>query len=186
MKSLYEYRISLRGKDGLRTDCIDCERLCGKVYRQNNKEKIKERNRRMYLQCQNDRIAGSAQYRKDNQEKVKKAWVSWSSSRRHELSAKQCERAKREPEKNREKRSLRRAREARAIPKWANRFFMSEAYRLALLREKVCGGKWHVDHIVPLRSPIVCGLHWEKNFAVIPGRANQVKGNRQWPDMPTQ
>lgn len=71
-----------------------------------------------------------------------------------------------------------------ATPAWANLFFAREAYALAKLREKVCGGKWHVDHIVPLRSKVVCGLHVETNLRVIPATANISKGNRHWPDMP--
>ena len=71
-----------------------------------------------------------------------------------------------------------------AIPAWANKFFIEEAYHLAKLREKMCGGVWHVDHIVPLKSKVVCGLHVEHNLRVIPGTDNIKKGNRYWPDMP--
>lgn len=78
----------------------------------------------------------------------------------------------------------RRAAEKQATPSWANSFFIAEAYDLAKLREKVCGGKWHVDHIVPLQSKKVCGLHVEHNLQVIPGGENLRKSNRLWPDMP--
>jgi hypothetical protein len=81
-------------------------------------------------------------------------------------------------------RSARRARSRDATPAWANDFFIKEAYALAKLREKVTGGKWHVDHVVPLRSRLVCGLHCEQNLAVIRREANISKGNRHWPDMP--
>lgn len=78
----------------------------------------------------------------------------------------------------------RRASKRSATPAWANEFFIQEAYALAQLREKVCGGKWHVDHIVPLRSKLVCGLHVEHNLAVVPAALNLSKHNRYWPDMP--
>ena len=81
-------------------------------------------------------------------------------------------------------RALRRAKTRNATPGWANAFFIREAYALAKLREKVCGGKWHVDHIVPLKSKLVCGLHCESNLQVIPAKANVSKGNRHWPEMP--
>jgi len=70
-----------------------------------------------------------------------------------------------------------------AIPKWANEFFTEEAYDLAQRRTKCTGFAWHVDHIVPLRSNRVCGLHVENNLRVIPARENISKGNRTWLDM---
>ena len=78
----------------------------------------------------------------------------------------------------------RRAVKLRATPSWANGFFISETYRLASLRTNTLGVKWVVDHIVPLRSSIVCGLHVEHNLRVIPESVNAAKGNRYWPDMP--
>lgn len=66
---------------------------------------------------------------------------------------------------------------------WANRFFIKEAYHFARFREKVCGGKWHVDHIVPINHPLVCGLHVEHNLQVIPASENMRKSNRHWPNM---
>lgn len=59
-----------------------------------------------------------------------------------------------------------------------------EAFDLARRREAATGFKWEIDHIVPLQSPLVCGLHNEHNLAVIPRRLNRRKSNRYWPDMP--
>jgi hypothetical protein len=78
----------------------------------------------------------------------------------------------------------RRAKQLQATPAWADKFFMQEAYALAALRTKILGFKWHVDHVVPLRSKIVCGRHCEANLRVIPAVINMSKGNRYWPDMP--
>lgn len=71
-----------------------------------------------------------------------------------------------------------------ATPAWANKLFISEAYHLARIRSELTGVKWHVDHIVPLRSELVCGLHCEANLAVIQAAQNFEKSNRRWPDMP--
>lgn len=78
----------------------------------------------------------------------------------------------------------RRAARAKAVPRWANRFFIGEAYDLARKRSEVTGVKHVVDHLVPLQSPLVCGLHVEHNLRVIPEAINARKGNRWWPDMP--
>lgn len=76
------------------------------------------------------------------------------------------------------------ARKLNATPSWANKFFIEEAYALAQLRTKVLGFRWHVDHVVPLRSDLVSGLHVEANLQVIPWRDNLIKHNSRWPDMP--
>jgi hypothetical protein len=62
-----------------------------------------------------------------------------------------------------------------ATPAWANKFFITEAYHLAKLREKMLGGKWHVDHIIPLHGKNVSGLHVENNLQVIPAQLNLTK-----------
>ncbi len=41
-----------------------------------------------------------------------------------------------------------------------------------------------VDHIVPIKSKLVCGLHVEFNLQLLTSSANARKGNRTWPDMP--
>lgn len=77
---------------------------------------------------------------------------------------------------------------SRAMPPWVDDehlFLMREAYDLAQRRGAATGFKWHVDHQVPLQSPIVCGLHVIDNLQVIPGALNVGKGNRHWPGMPT-
>lgn len=78
----------------------------------------------------------------------------------------------------------RKAAKFNATPVWADEFIVKEIYRLAKLRELITGGRWHVDHIVPLKSKFVCGLHVEHNLQVIPAFENLRKHNRAWPDMP--
>jgi hypothetical protein len=68
----------------------------------------------------------------------------------------------------------------RACPNWLSdddHWMIQEAYDLAQLREKLCGGKWHVDHIVPLRGKTVSGLHTPWNLQVIPASINCAKRN---------
>lgn len=88
------------------------------------------------------------------------------------------------PHINRENVHRHRAAKLLATPAWANRFFITEIYDLAFRRERAFGVKMHVDHIVPLKHPLVCGLHCEYNLRVISALANLAKSNRHWPDMP--
>jgi hypothetical protein len=41
-----------------------------------------------------------------------------------------------------------------------------------------------VDHVVPLVSPLVCGLHVWENLQLMDSTCNKQKGNKEWPDMP--
>lgn len=71
-----------------------------------------------------------------------------------------------------------RLQQKRAVPAWADRNAIMAIYREA----RALGV--HVDHVVPIKSPLVCGLHWEGNLQLLPAIDNIRKGNRRWPDMP--
>lgn len=78
----------------------------------------------------------------------------------------------------------RNARKLNATPSWANQKYISLFFEIAKLEEERTNRKCHVDHIVPLKSQLVCGLHTEQNLQVLFAKDNIVKGNRFWPDMP--
>lgn len=78
----------------------------------------------------------------------------------------------------------RRAAKRQAVPAWSNRDKIKEFYETANGLGMLTG-EWHdVDHIVPLQSDIVCGLHCEANLQVLIRKENRMKSNCQWPDMP--
>lgn len=58
-----------------------------------------------------------------------------------------------------------------AFDRWVAR----EAHKLARLREALVGGKWHVDHVVPLSRG---GSSHATNLQVVPAIWNRRKGNR--------
>ena len=72
----------------------------------------------------------------------------------------------------------------RATPNWADMKIISRFYADASNLSFKTGERHHVDHIVPLRSDVVCGLHVQANLQVLTGIQNMSKGNRIWPDMP--
>jgi hypothetical protein len=91
-------------------------------------------------------------------------------------------------EKNRERVAgyshKRREIERRATPTWANMPLIEKAYEDAKLISEKSGVPHCVDHIVPLQSDLVCGLHCEQNLQIITISANASKSNVSWPDMP--
>lgn len=72
----------------------------------------------------------------------------------------------------------RRARTLKAIPIWADRWYIKLFYDLAKQEEHRTGKKVHVDHIVPLKSNYVCGLHCPHNLQLLYMEDNLSKGNR--------
>lgn len=82
-----------------------------------------------------------------------------------------------------EKTARRVASKLQAVPKWANKKEIIEIYKKAqALIAK--GIKAEVDHIVPIRSKFVCGLHVIDNLQILTKEQNLIKGNRFWDDMP--
>ena len=79
--------------------------------------------------------------------------------------------------------ALRKAMKRNACPPWANLFFIEEAYDLAQRRTKATGFEWHVDHILPLKHKLFCGLHVEYNLQVIPAVENIRKKNHVPPEL---
>ena len=75
----------------------------------------------------------------------------------------------------------RRAIKLQATPPWADKEHIDSIYYLASINRKA-GHDVNVDHIVPLRSNMVCGLHCESNLQLLQGSNNKAKGNRHWPD----
>lgn len=71
-----------------------------------------------------------------------------------------------------------------ATPTWADIEAIRRIYQEARELRLSTGDSWHVDHIVPLRSKLVCGLHVEYNLRIIPGAENSRKSNRYWEYMP--
>jgi hypothetical protein len=82
------------------------------------------------------------------------------------------------------KNTERRVKTQMATPPWANLDAIRTVYDLAAKMESLTGQRYHVDHIVPLNSRTVSGLHVHHNLQVLPAVDNLRKGNRHWPDMP--
>lgn len=79
---------------------------------------------------------------------------------------------------NSERVMRRNARKLQASPAWANQKIILEIYKQAAYLTSVSGVKHQVDHVVPLQSKKVCGLHVEHNLQILTAKENQEKSNR--------
>ena len=74
----------------------------------------------------------------------------------------------------------RRAAKVNATPGWltqADRREIASIYERAALLTAATGERHEVDHVVPLRSSVVCGLHVPWNLEVIKAYKNRAKSN---------
>jgi hypothetical protein len=65
-----------------------------------------------------------------------------------------------------------------ATPKWANMEKIRAIYDKAAELTLTTGILHEVDHIIPLRHPLVCGLHVETNLQVLTQIENRKKSNK--------
>ena len=69
-----------------------------------------------------------------------------------------------------------------AWPSWADDIAIRQIYH-EMRRARKKGRNVVIDHIVPLSSPLVCGLHNEFNLELIEYSYNEAKSNNWWPMM---
>ena len=123
-----------------------------KKYYRNNLDKIKG----YYLNNKENKKQSSRLYRLNNKDKVKETKrLSYLKNPhiKHALNAK------------------RRASKLLATPKFANLNKIKEIY-------KNCPKGFHVDHIIPLKNKLVCGLHVEWNLQYLSAKQNLAKSNK--------
>ena len=80
------------------------------------------------------------------------------------------------PERQRNVQSSRQA--ALKHPEWAEPAGIRAVFALAEAMAKASGREYAVDHIYPLKNPMVCGLHVACNLRVVPRRTNSKKLNK--------
>lgn len=206
-KAITEFYVvrSKRGsRDGLMQKCKPCSNAQALAWQRKNKDRMAQKSaewraanpelarevnaaslrkrRAANLEAcrERERLASAARPK----DRVKRNNAAYYERNKDRIAQRNKDWAEKNPGSRAKRKATRRAAEFNATPAWANLFFIGEAYHLAKLREKATGFKWHVDHIVPLNSPLVCGLHVEHNLQVIPARTNLSKSNLAWPDMP--
>ena len=149
-----------------------------------NPEAVRAKNRARAQANPGKKNASLAAWRQANPEKAKAHSAAWCRTNPEKAKAKAAAWQKANPVYFAAHSKKRHAAKLQAIPKWFDEAKVLAIYARAAEKTKATGIPHHVDHIVPLQSPLVSGLHWHKNLRVLTAKKNAVKGNRQWPDMP--
>jgi len=164
-------RICSRGHMALRKtkgSCVECMKEDWKIDNEKRKDKPKS---------EASKAAGRRYYEK-NKEAVKARAnarpieVVNDYKKKHKLN---------NPEYYKALTSVRKRRHRSATPKWITpeqKLAMREMYLQAQKITKITGERYVVDHIIPLISPEVCGLHVPWNLRVITQEENLKKSNK--------
>jgi hypothetical protein len=148
VKPLDDFSVMKKAKDGKQYMCKTCTREQASLRYNGNKEPLKASMREYYKRTANERKQYIREYQKANKGKCNA------------------------------KNAKRRASRLQATPKWANLKQIEGTYKLAQYLTEEHGRQIHVDHIVPLQNPLVCGLHVEDNLQLLYADENLSKSNK--------
>ena len=150
--------------------CKTCHKAKSRAWKESNPDRSREISRASKTKARlenSDHI--NAQRRRWNEENPEKARESlrmavkkWSRNNRDQMNAAGAKR---------------KATKLQATPAWMNPEKVAEFYFAADFLGMVTGEWHHVDHVVPLQSEVVCGLHWEGNLQVLTAAENLKKSN---------
>lgn len=208
LKDLTEFSKGSREADGLQDLCKPCNREVSAAYRAANAEKERKRHavysaaNRDKIAANQDRwrkanpekvLAGSRRFYANNKEKERarcRRWYAENADLARNLSRKwrennieYCRAYDREYTKLNKakfnaKNALRKTRLMRALVAWADLRKIASFYAEAQYLSEETGVEHHVDHIVPLKNHVVCGLHCEDNLQILTGSENSKKNNK--------
>ena len=174
----------------------------GKRYRERHKEELKLRAKKRFKEdeayrerCLRQARESLARRKAKNPEYFKQQLLEWKKNnpekvKQHMRDAYQKNKKdvkrrlkiwlKENKDKVRQYRAEYKARKIKATPKW----YEQERCKIEAVYQKAQEFGFDVDHIVPIRSKKVCGLHTWANLQLLAPDINRAKSNRTWPDMP--
>jgi hypothetical protein len=159
--------------------------VCAAAYRAANREAISEYaaawrtvnpeyNAAYYAENKEAISEQQAAYRAANKEVISEKGAAYYAANREAISEYKSAWAKANRGKRNSAHARRRAAKKQATPAWLT----AEQLKQIEAIYKACPKGFHVDHIVPLTSDIVCGLHVPWNLQILPASENIRKGNR--------
>lgn len=160
VKSAEELQIIAQSKAAKKKQKKSCD---AKKYREKNRDRVQAAKKR-YYETNKEKVLGTQRERYlQNKEKINARNSQW--KRNNKGAVLSSIRA-------------RQTRKANALSSWANKEMMTAIYQRAVRFEQWLGTKFHVDHIIPLVHPLVCGLHNEFNLQILKKEDNLRKSNK--------
>lgn len=170
-------------KRGFKSRCKQCDR----IYYIENSETIKTATKIRYANNSKKINEYHAEYRKKNTIKVKTRHALYSKQNLDKKRINNARWSKNNPDKCQARVMFYKLTKRMATPKWLTDEQRKEIYKIysdCRAISELLNEKFHVDHIVPIRGKIVCGLHVPWNLQIIPAKINASKNNLYWPDQP--
>jgi len=192
-KPLSDFSANSNTADKLRPNCRSCVSEYNREYRKKNRDHILKLNREYVANNRGHMREKTKQWRADNPDKAKESNSQYYQNNRDKQLADAKERylknadikkqqakqwKKNNPDKVAAINAKRRAQKRNAIPKWSDISAIGKFYTEARKLTESTRIQYQVDHIVPLISKVVCGLHCEDNLRVITAEENNAKKNR--------
>lgn len=182
-KQFTDFRFQKTGKDGLHASCKQCESAYGKARRSGEKaEEIRAYHRQKskeYREAHPDKARESKRKyyasEKGKEQKKREDLAFMVSGGRALVEYKRSKKPLSEARLEAKKRYVHKKRASMAHLSELDSFVLTEAFRLAKLREQKLGTKWHVDHIRPVSKG---GLTTHNNLQVVPASWNRSKSNK--------
>lgn len=158
-----------------RKNNIEKVRECIKNSRLKNPENTKKRDHEKYFKRRKAALKRAKQYTEENKEYIKQRRAEYYLHNREKIIIKirDYEYNNREKVKlwKRVSRAKRRCNQKKATPFWAELDKIKKFY-------EECPKGYHVDHIVPVQNPYVCGLHVLSNLQYLTKLENEQKSNK--------
>lgn len=163
-------------KDGFSGICKICCNIKGKQYRENNKEKNKKRHKIYTLNNKEKIQKYHRQYYRLNKQKYYENNKKWANNNRQKMRELWRKNACKPETKHRRRinEARRRATKLKATPNWLTIGQLEEIKKIY----NNCPIGHHVDHVIPLRGKIVCGLHVPWNLQYLTKLENVKKNNK--------
>lgn len=153
------FQLMPRMKDGFSNWCKPCSNEYRRKWYELNKDHVHKRDSKYRANNKEMFSNATRKWQKENVERIKIMRKQWELKNKGKIAF-----------YTRSRKSAK----IQRTPKWSNQKLIQKIYDFSAY----LGSEFHVDHIVPLKGKMVCGLHTECNLQVIQAKENLKKHNK--------